>query len=140
VSADGDHVTVEGFIEAPLLDTAPYFVEVFTGEGCGVGEAAYLGGQPYGSAGHYLGTGGGNAAGGYADFEFALPGLPEGHTRISFTATRLDLGATSEFGRCLPLVGSDQVAQADVAPGQSGTVLDGQGATITIASALTRPF
>ena len=134
VSASGGVVTVRGFVEAPLLDTAPYFVEVFTGTACSQAEVAYLGGQPYGQGEHYLGVGGGNASLGYADFNFSVPDLPPGHTSVSFTATRLDLGITSEFSQCLRLVGPDQVASAEVGPDETGPLFDDLDATVSRTS------
>jgi len=134
---DGTTLTVRGFVEAPFLGEADYLVEAFTSTHCGYGKA-YLGGMPYGGGEHYLGVGGGTSDNGYADFTLALGGVPEGHGYVALTATRLDLGATSEFSRCLPLVSPEQVAQADVEPGQTGTVLDAQGAAVTASSSVAR--
>ena len=131
-SGDGGALTVRGFVEAPVLGSADYLVEAFTSPTCA---AALLGGQAYGAGAHYVGVGGGTSSGGYADFTLTLSGVPAGDRVLSLTATRLDLGATSEFSRCVPLAGSGQVAQSDVAAGETGPVLDEQSATVAISDA-----
>ena len=134
-TVEGGVVHVRGFIEAPVLDTAPYFVEVFSNPACTADDTSYLGGQTYGPGAHYLGVGGGNASLGYVDFDVSLSDLPPGHTSVSLTATRLDLGVTSEFSQCLRLVGAGQVASATVGPDQTGPLLDAVGTTVSSGSA-----
>jgi CSLREA domain-containing protein len=134
-AVDG-HVQLEGFIETPALTSATHRIEVFGGSECH--SRSYRGGIRYGQGEQYLGFH--EATSGLTDLDFdldvPLPGGEESASiaYVSLTATRVDRGTTSEFGPCIPIASTDDVASADVPANASGPVLDDRGVAISVAS------
>lgn len=138
VVANGTTVTVNGYVDTPLVGGGEYRIEGFTSAACG---RALRGGQVFGGGEHFAGEMKISSTLGFADFELKLADVPATDRVVSLTATRVaddiafrptDLSATSEFSQCVLIAGAGQAGRATVEAGMTGAVYDSQGARVSI--------
>jgi hypothetical protein len=118
----GGALLLSGFIEGAF--GATYTVEVFGNTACA---RPYGSALAYGPGEAYLGTATVETSAtdvGQHPFALTAEGLAPEHRYVTLTASRLDLGVTSEFSRCVRLADPAAAASAEVDPGQTGPVLD----------------
>ncbi|HYE96561.1 MAG TPA: T9SS type A sorting domain-containing protein [Rubricoccaceae bacterium] len=130
VAREGTNVRVEGLLLMPAFGEQVYRVEAFSSPQCS--RTATRGAWRYGEGEHYLGASEVTTSFGNAAFAFTMPALPEGDQVVTLTATGLESHVTSEFSRCLPVVGAEQTARAEIGTDQTGLVLDGHGVAVTV--------
>ena len=129
-TSEGNSVSIYGTLEGTF--GATYSVELFGNTSCG---AYKYFGAPYGSGETYLGTATiETSVTDFGEHTFLLQsdGLTDEHQYATLTSSRLDLGITSEFSRCVRISGPDEVASNDVAANQSGPVLEALDTRISI--------
>ncbi len=133
VSRQEGDLKVEGELWGAYSGT--YTVEAFANTTC---SGASHAGRFYGAGEHYLGSLTVTPAAadlGAPAFSFGGGGLEEHHRFVTLTASRADLGVTSEFSPCVWVARAEDVARADVEPGKAGKIIDAVSVIVSITSA-----
>ena len=136
VVREGTTLRLDGLLQGAF--GADYTVEVFANATCG----GYGGGLlRHGPGETYLAAVAVSTSPtdlGEHAFALTADGLTDTHRYATLTASRLDLGVTSEFSHCIAIASPGDVARADVGPDETGILLQGADAAVGVGPGAAR--